>query len=77
LRAVYRFPFKNFGLSHRSWFEYRLRRPLNSFRYRPSLTFDKAIPKNIIPGASVFVTEEVFYDSLLKDFRAIVLPRNQ
>ena len=68
LRAVYRFPFKNFGLSHRSWFEYRLRRPLNSFRYRPSLTFDKAIPKNIIPGASVFVTEEVFYDSLLKRF---------
>ena len=68
LRAVYRFPFKEFGLSHRSLFEYRLRRPRNSFRYRPSLTFEKAVPKNIIPKATFFVTEEVFYDSLLKKF---------
>jgi hypothetical protein len=67
-RALYRFPFKRFGLSHRSLFEYRLRRPRNSFRYRPSLTFEKAIPKNIIPKATFFVTEEVFYDSLLKRF---------
>ena len=68
LRATYRFPFKKFGLSHRSTFEYRLRRPLNSFRYRPSLTFDKDIPKNIIPRAKFYITEEVFYDSLLKKF---------
>jgi Protein of unknown function (DUF2490) len=68
LRAGYRFPFKKFGLSHRSTFEYRFRRPLNSFRYRPSLTFDKDIPKNIIPKAKFYITEEVFYDSLLKKF---------
>lgn len=68
LRAIYRFPFKNFGLLHRSTFEYRLRRPLNSWRYRPSLTFEKDVPKKFIPAAKVFVTEEVFYDSLLKEF---------
>ena len=68
LRTTYRFPFKKFGLSHRSWFEYRLRRPRNSWRYRPSLTFEKALPKNIIPKATFFLTEEVFYDSLLKRF---------
>ncbi len=68
LRVNYRFPFKRFGLSHRSTFEYRLRSPLNSFRYRPSLTFDKDLPKNIIPKAKFYVTEEVFYDSLLKKF---------
>jgi hypothetical protein len=67
LRANYRFPFKKFGLSHRSWFEYRLRSPRNSWRYRPSLTFEKDIPK-IIPKSRLFVTEEVFYDSLLKKF---------
>lgn len=67
-RAGYRFPFKKFGLSHRSTFEYRLRRPLNSFRFRPSLTFEKDIPKKFIPGAKFFLTEEVFYDSLLKKF---------
>ena len=68
LRIGYRFPFKKFGLSHRSAFEYRLRRPLNSWRYRPSLTFEKDLPKNFIPGAKLFLTEEVFYDSLLKKF---------
>jgi len=67
LRANYPFPFKKFGLSHRSWFEYRLRSPRNSWRYRPSLTFEKDIPK-IIPKSRLFVTEEVFYDSLLKKF---------
>jgi hypothetical protein len=68
LRIGYRFPFKTFGLSHRSTFEYRFRHPLNSWRYRPSLTFDKDIPKNIIPKAKFYITEEVFYDSLLKEF---------
>lgn len=68
LRVVYRFPFKKFGLSHRSTFEYRLRAPQNSVRYRPSLTFDEDIPKNFIPGAKFFATEEVFYDSILKKF---------
>lgn len=68
LRANYRFPFKKFGLSHRSIFEYRLRQPLNSWRYRPSLTFEKDIPKKIIPAAKFYLTEEIFYDSLLKEF---------
>jgi hypothetical protein len=68
LRAIYRFPFKKFGLQHRSWFEYRLRRPLNSWRYRPSLSFEKDIPEKIVRGAKFFVTEEIFYDSLLKKF---------
>ena len=67
LRATYRFPFKKLGISHRSWVERRLRKPRNSWRYRPSLTFEKDIGK-IIPDARVFVTEEIFYDSLLKRF---------
>lgn len=68
LRANYRFPFKKFGLSHRSIYEYRLRQPLNSWRYRPSLTFEKDVPKKIIPAAKFYLTEEIFYDSLLKEF---------
>jgi hypothetical protein len=68
LRAQYRFPFKKFGLSHRSTYEYRLRQPLNSWRYRPSLTFEKDIPKKFIPAAKFYITEEIFYDSLLKKF---------
>lgn len=68
VRVGYRFPFKSFGLSHRSTFEYRIRQPQDSFRYRPSLTFDKDIPKNFISKAKFFVTEEVFYDSILKKF---------
>ncbi len=67
LRVGYRFPFKKFGLSHRSWFEYRLRNPRNSWRYRPSLTFEKDIAK-IISKSRLFATEEIFYDSLLKKF---------
>ena len=66
-RAAYRFPFKRFGLSHRSWFERRLRQPQNSWRYRPSLTIEKDIGK-VISGAKVFATEEIFYDSILKKF---------
>ncbi len=66
-RATYRFPFKKFGLSHRSWVERRLRQPRNSWRYRASLTFEKDI-KKIIPAAKFFVTEEIFYDSILKRF---------
>lgn len=67
LRITYRFPFKKFGLSHRSGFEYRIRQPQNSWRYRPSLTFEKGIEK-IIPKSKFFVTEEVFYDSILNKF---------
>ncbi len=68
LRGVYRFPVKSFGLSHRSQVEYRVRGLVTQCRYRPSLTFEKDIPKNFIPGAKFFVTEEPFYDSLTKKF---------
>lgn len=61
----YRFPIKSFGLFHRSQFEYRDRQPptRDSWRYRPSLTFEKDLPKDFIPKAKFFVTEEVFYES--------------
>lgn len=68
LRLNYRFPFRSFGLSHRSSFESRLRSPLSSWRYRPSVTFEKDIPNSWIPKARFFATEEVFYDSLSKRF---------
>lgn len=67
LRINYRFPFKKIALSHRSGFEYRLRQPRNSWRYRPSLTLEKDVGK-IISKSKIFITEEVFYDSLLKKF---------
>ncbi|HEY0426917.1 MAG TPA: DUF2490 domain-containing protein [Pyrinomonadaceae bacterium] len=66
--ARYHFPIKAFGLSHRSQFEWRIRSPRSSWRYRPSLTFEKEIPKKFIPGAKFYVTEEVFYDSALDRF---------
>lgn len=68
LRGTYRFPFKKFGLSHRSTFDYRVRSSGNSWRYRPSLTFQKSLPKSFIPKASLFVTEEAFYDSRPRRF---------
>lgn len=63
LRFVYRFPANHFGLSHRSQFEYRIRSSGNTWRYRPSITFEKALPKSLADGLKVFVTEEPFYDS--------------
>lgn len=63
LRAVYRFPVKRFRLSHRSQIEYRFRPGANSWRYRPSLTVEKAIPKSFASGLKIFATEEPFYDS--------------
>lgn len=65
LRIGYKFPFKSFGLSHRSTFEYRMR-AVNTWRYRPSLTFEKDI--KFIPEAKFYVTEEPFYDSATKKF---------
>lgn len=66
LRIGYKFPIKKFGLSHRSWVEYRMRGVGNSWRYRPSLTFEKDI--KFIPKTKFYVTEEPFYDSSLKKF---------
>jgi len=68
LRFVYKLPIKSFGLSHRSWFEYRIRGPIKAWRYRPSLTFEKNIPENWIAKSKFYLTEEIFYDSLLKRF---------
>lgn len=66
LRVGYKFPIKKFGLSHRSTFEYRMRTTGNTWRYRPSLTFEKEI--KFIPEAKVYITEEPFYDSATKKF---------
>ena len=63
LGLVYRFPTKQFRLSHRSQFEYRIRARGNIWRYRPSVTIEKEIPKKIVSGLKVYVTEEPFYDS--------------
>lgn len=62
-RGVYRFPFKPLGISHRSQIEYRFRPGPNSWRYRPSITLEKAIPERYAKGTKVFMTEEPFYDS--------------
>ncbi len=63
LRAVIKFPTKMLGISHRSWFEYRIRSVGNTWRYRPSITVEKELPKKFIDGLKVFATEEPFYDS--------------
>ena len=63
LRATYRFPFKSFGLLHRSTYEYRMRAPFNTWRYRAAVQFEKDLPEKFIPRAKFFVGDEVFYDS--------------
>lgn len=68
LRIGYKFPIKKFDLSHRSTFEWRYRAAGNTWRYRPSLTFAKEIPKKYIPDAKWYLTEEVFYDSATDKF---------
>ena len=45
-----------------------VRKPQNSWRYRPSITIEKDLPKSLINGTKVYFTEEVFYDSLLDRF---------
>jgi hypothetical protein len=68
LAVSYRFPVKKVGLIHRSTFEKRLRRPVNTWRYRGMITIEKEIPKTITTGAKVFVSDEVFYDSATSRF---------
>ncbi len=63
LNGVYKFPFKRFGLSHRSQYEYRVRGSGNSWRYRPSITIEKSLPERFLSNTKVFVTEEPFYVS--------------
>lgn len=59
----YKFPVKAVGLSHRSMLEFRHRRSGNTWRYRPSITVERSLPKSWLDGARVYVTEEPFYDS--------------
>lgn len=68
LRATYRIPIKNFALIHRSTYEYRMRSPVNTWRYRAALLFEKDLPEKTIPKAKFFFGDEVFYDSALKKF---------
>lgn len=68
LRTTYRLPIKSFGLIHRSTYEYRSRPTGSTWRYRPALTFEKALPKKIIPNAKFFFGDEIFYDSAIKKF---------
>jgi len=63
-RIGYKFPLKSVSVSHRSWFEYRLRVSGNSWRYRPSISFERELPKKL--GSKLYLVEEVFFDSLLK-----------
>ncbi len=68
LRGVYKFPVKRFGLSHRSMIEYRVRPGVNIFRFRPSITIEKALPKSIDAGLTIYATEEPLYDSVSRRF---------
>jgi hypothetical protein len=68
LRATLRFPLGKFGGVHRSTYEYRIREPLNSWRYRALFGIERDIPKSIIRGAKWFINDEVFYDSILDRF---------
>lgn len=68
LRGTFKFPTKGFGLSHRSIIELRYRAAGNSWRYRPSLTFEKELPQGLLGRAKLFVTEEPFYVSTTKRF---------
>jgi hypothetical protein len=65
LRATYRFPFKQFGLIHRSTYEYRIRRPVKSWRYRFGMLVEKDLPKKFMRSTKAFVGDEIFYDSIL------------
>ncbi|NOT48201.1 MAG: DUF2490 domain-containing protein [Acidobacteria bacterium] len=68
LRGVYRFPVKNFGLSHRSQYEYRIRPTGNLWRYRPSITIEKELPEKFVSGLKVYATEEPFFESTTNRF---------
>jgi hypothetical protein len=68
LRGSYKFPCKKFGLTHKSTYEYRVRAAGNSWRYRPALTFEKALPESFLKKAKLFITEEPFYVSTTKKF---------
>jgi hypothetical protein len=68
LKGTYKFPFKKIGLSHGSHYEYRVRSSGNQWRYRPSITIEKALPEKFLGKTKVYVTEEPFYVSTTRKF---------
>ena len=64
IKLKYRFPVKVVSVSHTSRFEHRSRPGRDSWRYRPSVTIEKNLPEKFLKDASVFVTDEPFYDSV-------------
>lgn len=68
LAGTLRFPVKGFGLSHRSLYEHRIRSPRTTWHYRAMLAVEKELPKRILPRAKLFVSDEVFYDSVSRRF---------
>lgn len=63
LGATFKLPIEKLGVSHRSLFEYRIQSSARVWRYRPSITLEKALPETWIAGAKVYVTEDPFYSS--------------
>jgi hypothetical protein len=45
-----------------------MRGPVNAWRYRPSLTVEKEIPEKWLAKSKAYITEEIFYDSLVNRF---------
>ncbi len=68
LRGILKFPIRSFALLHRSIYEYRVRRSGNTWRYRPSITLEKELPKKLLSNAKFFITEEPFYVSTTRKF---------
>src|SRR5436190_8249495 len=67
VRVSYKFPFKSFGLTHRSTYEYR-GRSVNSCRYRGGMLIEKDLPKTWIKGAKFLLGDEVFTIPCLNAF---------
>ncbi|MBV9215729.1 MAG: DUF2490 domain-containing protein [Acidobacteria bacterium] len=68
LRITYKLPVKKFGVSVRNTFERRIKQPAGSWRWRPSITFEKELPATLMKGLKFYATEEIFYDSLQHRF---------
>ncbi|MEO7509891.1 MAG: DUF2490 domain-containing protein [Pyrinomonadaceae bacterium] len=66
VRAIVKYPLKGFGFTHRSVLEYRFRRVVNSWTYRAAFTIDHKF--KWVPQSKLFLTDEVFRDSLIERF---------
>lgn len=74
IKLDYKKPLKHFTLGHRSTFEWRYRPGRDSWRYRPSFIFEKALPKSFLSGAKLFVVEDRFTILYRTDFRGTDSP---